>query len=342
MAGTVTRAKRPRISPDDPDLRVVMGLAPTVIERLAPESVSAHRDLLRLDPHALASTVEEPDAPVERRWLAGQLLALVGDPRIDTFNPALVSLPGGTATIGLPAEDVNAVVEAWWGVGVEESWIRKEVPRHEVELTPFQMMKYPVTNLDYRAFCIDVPGAPRPSSWRFGIFALARSNHPAWTVPVEGADAYADWLRARTGRTFRLPTEAQWEYAANGGAIRQFPWGDEWDPERANTVEAGPLDVTPVGMFPAGGSAHGILDLAGNAEEWVRDRYRPFDGGRLVVDDLVERAGNYRVTRGGCFTRFGDLARCSRRHGWYGREIYAVGFRLVEEIADCADGGGGR
>lgn len=309
-----------------------MGLASEVVERLAPEAISAHRDLLALHSEALAQTTEDATAPLERRWLAGQILAIVGDPRIDVFEPALIDLPGGVATVGLPADDVEAVVERWWHAGVEESWIRKEVPRHEVVVQPFRMMKYPITNLEYRAFCLDVPEAPRPTSWRFGIFPLPCSNHPAWTVPPDGADGYAFWLSERTGRRFRLPSEVEWEYAANGGELREFPWGNEWDPHCTNTVEEGPLFVTPVGMFPAGASVHGVLDLGGNVEEWVADEYRPYEGGELVVDDLIARVGRYRVTRGGCYTRFGDLARCSRRHGWYGRELYAVGFRLVEDV----------
>jgi formylglycine-generating enzyme required for sulfatase activity len=332
--GTAPGRPAGRLSPDDPDVRRAMGLAPDFLERFPPEAVAAHRDLLGLEPAATAAVVEDPDAPIERRWLAGQLLALVGDPRIDTFAPQMVELPGGVASIGLPSEEVGAVTADWYAVGVERSWIAKEAPRHEVVVGPFRMMRYPVTNADYRAFCLDVPDAARPTSWRWGIFPLARSNHPVWTVPVEGADAYAAWLADRAGRPFRLPTEAQWEYAASGGEIRQFPWGDDWDETRANTVEAGPVDSTPVGMFPAGASRHGILDLAGNAEEWVRDLYRPYPGAEVVRDDLVERVGDYRITRGGCFTRFGDLARCARRHGWYGRDIYAVGFRLVEELEE--------
>lgn len=322
---------RPRLSPDDPDLRACMGLEPSLFERYAPENIAAERDVLRLEPAALAAVVEDPAAPVERRFLAGQVLALVGDPRIDPFDPQLVDIDGGLTPMGIPDEEVDRVAAEWWWAGVERSWIEKEAPRHEVEVEPFRMMRYPVTNADYRAFCLDVPGAPRPTSWRFGMYSLARSNHPAWTVPVEGADAYARWLAERTGRNFRLPSEAQWECAASGGAAREFPWGEDWDPARANTVEAGPVDSTPVGMFPAGASPRGVLDLGGNVEEWTRTLYRPYPGSEIVADDLVERVGDYRITRGGCFTRFGDLARCSRRHGWYGRDIYAVGFRLVEE-----------
>ncbi|MBF3728094.1 SUMF1/EgtB/PvdO family nonheme iron enzyme, partial [Burkholderia pseudomallei] len=64
--------------------------------------------------------------------------------------------------------------------------------------------------------------------------------------------------------------------------------------------------------------------------EYVADDYRPYPGGEAIADDLAVTQGGYRIARGGSFTRFGDLARCARRHGRYQRDIYAMGFRLVE------------
>jgi formylglycine-generating enzyme required for sulfatase activity len=90
---------------------------------------------------------------------------------------------------------------------------------------------------------------------------------------------------------------------------------------------------TPVGTFPNGRSPYGIDDMAGNVEEYVADTYAPYPGGKLVQDDLsTVLGGEYRVTRGGSFARFRDLARCRRRHGPYNRSIYVVGFRIVERI----------
>ncbi|MFN2497323.1 MAG: SUMF1/EgtB/PvdO family nonheme iron enzyme, partial [Pseudonocardiaceae bacterium] len=71
-------------------------------------------------------------------------------------------------------------------------------------------------------------------------------------------------------------------------------------------------------------------------EEYTAEDYRPYPGGEHVIDDLTTRGGSYRVTRGGSFTRYGDVARCARRHGWYPRAIYAVGFRLAESVTTGA------
>ncbi|MGH3866695.1 MAG: formylglycine-generating enzyme family protein [Pseudonocardiaceae bacterium] len=102
--------------------------------------------------------------------------------------------------------------------------------------------------------------------------------------------------------------------------------------DHANTVENGPLRTTPVGTYPAGRSPFGLEDVAGTVEEYTAEDYRPYPGGEHVIDDLATRGDSYRVTRGGSFTRYGDLARCARRHGWYPRDLYAVGFRLAESV----------
>jgi formylglycine-generating enzyme required for sulfatase activity len=188
-----------------------------------------------------------------------------------------------------------------------------------------------VTNSEYRTFLAETGGQELPTSWVFGIYPVQLANHPVWTVPPEAADAYAAWLSARTGRAFRLPTEAEWEYAAGGGDGRDFPWGQEWGPDRANTAEEGPVTTTPVGIYPAGRSAFGADDMGGNVEEYVADDYRAYPGGELVADDLMRSTDSYRIARGGSFTRYGDLARCRRRHGWYRKPFYAMGFRLAED-----------
>ncbi|MEO5873590.1 MAG: SUMF1/EgtB/PvdO family nonheme iron enzyme, partial [Streptosporangiaceae bacterium] len=120
---------------------------------------------------------------------------------------------------------------------------------------------------------------------------------------------------------------------ASSGDGREYPWGEDFEPDRANTVDGGPLSTTPVGVYPAGRTPSGLDDMAGNVEEYVADDYLPYPGGPEIEDDLVRELGRYRVARGGSFTRYGDLARCRRRHGRYARDIYAMGFRLAETPA---------
>jgi formylglycine-generating enzyme required for sulfatase activity len=289
--------------------------------------------LAGLAPVDLVAIVADSRAAFGERLAAGTLLALTGDPRLDPMQPDMVDVPGGRFRMGLEIGRVDAVTAAWAPLGVERAWIAKEAPAHEVAVAPFRLGRHPVTNVEYLAFVVARPEAPRPSAWAHGVFPWAQANHPVYTVAPEAADAYAAWLAEVTGRRFRLPTEAEWEFAATGGDDREFPWGDDWDPERANTAERGPLCTTPVGIYPAGRSPFGLDDLAGNVEEYVADDYRPYPGGDAVADDLVDLHGaSYRVARGGSFARHGDLARCRRRHGWYHSAHYAMGFRLAESL----------
>jgi len=324
--------------------RESMGLPPHFSGAHDPDLLARHAaDLLRLSPDDLVRIVEDPAVPFDRRYVAGSLCGLAGDPRVRPDDPPMVDVPAGRVRIGLEPERVGRVAEEWRHTGLKEAYLRKECPAHDVSVGAFRIMRYPVTNLEYRRFLEDTRARWLPNSWHFGCFPMTLANHPVWTVPAQAADAYAHWLSARTGRAFRLPSEAEWEYAATGGGTREFPWGDRFLPDRANTSETGPLATTPIGCYPAGASPFGVLDLAGNVEEYVADDYRPYPGGDLVADDLlpypagtgaadpVLRAhSTYRITRGGSFTRRGDLARCRRRHGLYDRAFYAVGFRLAE------------
>ncbi|CAM02164.1 formylglycine-generating enzyme required for sulfatase activity [Saccharopolyspora erythraea NRRL 2338] len=320
-----------RANPNTLSDREAMGLPDDLVERVAELPLAGHDDLLARAPGELAVLAEDAGQPFDRRYAAGTLLGLRGDPRIRFDDPAMVEVPAATVRLGLAPEDVGEVVRRWEHVGVLHSWIAKETPVHEARIERFRVMRYPVTNHEYRRFLVETGHPVLPRAWRFGAYPHHLSNHPVWTVSPEEAEAYARWLGERTGRPFRLLTEAEWEYAAGGGDGRTFPWGDEIGADHANTVEHGPLSTTPVGIYPAGASPFGVLDMAGNVEEFVADDYRPYPGGEHVLDDLAD-GGRYRVARGGSFTRFGDLARCRRRHGWYSREIYAMGFRLGESV----------
>jgi toxoflavin biosynthesis protein ToxD len=315
----------------DQDDRAAMGLPQRLVERLPVDSHEYVGDLVSKSPDALAGIVEDQSQSQPRRFFSGQLLALLGDPRINPDTPAMVDIPGATVNIGLGRRSVNSVLERWAPYGLKRDWLLNECPRHQVHVQPFRMMRYPVTNYEYHRFLADTDYWSLPTSWQFGRYPHERANHPVWSVSEVAASMYASWLSHRLGRRFRLPTEVEWEYAASGGDDREYPWGNEFHPDAANTVEAGPLSTTPVGMYPAGRSPVGVDDMSGNVEEFVADDYAPYPGGILIDNDATTGRHTDRVTRGGSFTRFGDLARCRRRHGWYAqRQLSAVGFRLVE------------
>ena len=292
------------------------------------------RKVAHLSVQELVLCVESLSATLAERQSAGLVLALLGDPRISSQAPTMVEIPSAQVPIGITEAMADEVTAQWASLGVQKPWIMKEVPRHIISVQAFKIARYPVTNAEYLRYVLDDPTAERPTCWAHGVYPIAASNQPVYALSPGAADSYVRWLSAETRRLFRLPTEAEWEYAATGGDGRQFPWGESWDPNRTNTAERGPLTTTPVGIYVEGDSPFGVTDMAGNVEEYVSDPYRPYPGAVAIHDDLVQLHGeNYRVARGGSYARHGDLARCQRRHGWYPSQHFAMGFRLAESIS---------
>lgn len=286
-----------------------------------------------LDIQDFVDMSEDRLTPLVERLVAGNMLALIGDPRIDPLEPEMIDIEGGEVRIGLDESEIDSVMNRFQHIGLDEKWIRKECPEHPVKLKNFRIGKYPVTNQEYRAFLLDSHYAELPTSWEFRRYPVEKSNHPVYTLSATAADDYASWLSKKTGRSFRLPSEAEWEHAAAGWERLEFPWGNEFEPDYANTVETGIFSTTPVGIFVEGNSPFGLADMAGNVEEYVLDYYAAYSHGQFIDDHLVQLNGEYRVARGGCFSRLRDLARTRRRHGRNpASSTYAMGFRLAEDI----------
>jgi formylglycine-generating enzyme required for sulfatase activity len=302
-----------------------------VADRIAGQIKQYYQELRSHNTESLLDIIQHKHSELAERVAAGNLLALIGDPRITTLNPTMVNISGSQVTIGLKLEAVADVLVRFSKLGLNESWIHKECPEHSVKLLDYRIGKYPVTNMEYRDFLVESHYPELPSSWMFGRFPMERANHPVYTLSADACAAYTLWLSAQTGRSFRLPSEAEWEYVAAGPKGLEFPWGDDFDETLANTCETGLFDTTPVGIFSGGQSCFGVFDLAGNVEEYVADIYQPYPGGIHIDDHLSQIHGSYRVARGGSFARFRDLARTRRRHGHNPRSVtYAMGFRLAE------------
>ena len=182
----------------------------------------------------------------------------------------------------------------------------EDSPAHEVDLAAFEIDKFEVTNADYAVFAeatgyVTYAEEQGLNSWRED-WGIGEDNHSVVTVTWDDAKAYCEWLGKR------LPTEAEWEKAARGTDGRIFPWGNEWDPNKANVKERGLRGTAVVGSFGAGTSPYGVDDIVGNAWEWTADWYQPYPGN--AIDDPYY-GETFRVTRGG---------------GWFDQEPQATTF----------------
>ncbi|TQV67662.1 formylglycine-generating enzyme family protein [Exilibacterium tricleocarpae] len=312
--------------------REAMGLTEDYCDSELDDLSEEYRHYITCDTESLISVAESLSVVFKERFVAGTILALRGDPRISVLNPKMLTVDGGTCVLGLPEKDVDKVYREFRHIGVNRDWIEKESPTYQVTLPTYRLAKYCVTNQEYRTFLSETGANFIPSSWLFGRFPNEKSNHPVHSVSVSGINNYISWLNKKTRRNFRLPTEAEWEHAAAGLARYEYPWGNGYQKDHANTIEAGIMQSTTVGIFPKGVGPYGHMDLAGNVEEYVSDLYKPYPDGKFINDDLVEKVGTYQIARGGSFTRFRDLSRTRRRHGDYGSDIYVMGFRLAESL----------
>ncbi|OAR23718.1 serine/threonine protein kinase [Streptomyces sp. ERV7] len=233
-----------------------------------------------------------------------------------------VEVPDGLLRRGTPADEVTEVARRYADTGVPVEWYLKEAPRTEIHVPAFRISRTLVTVGQWTLFAA-ATGRPVPH---------APANHPVTAVSWEAATAYCRWLGEQLdGLDVRLPTEDEWERAARGDDGREFPWGAEYQPGLANLVDLGIGTTTPVGSFPDGASPFGVLDMAGNADEWTSTLYAPYPGAPAKVPRTEDCAFDPHITRGGAFRHDRDLARCARRHGVYERDLKAigVGFRLA-------------
>ncbi|MGH8705840.1 MAG: formylglycine-generating enzyme family protein, partial [Burkholderiales bacterium] len=268
--------------------------------------------------------------------------ATAGAPTAD-WLPAVVGIPAGPFIAGSDAaerEKAYWLDEAAYGHAAtrEQGWYEDERARSEAQTSAYAITVAPITNRQYATFIRATrhrpPGVDRRTwdaysfihpyartrvfAWQRGQPPAGREDHPVVLVSQADAKAYAAWLSRRTGAKWRLPTEFEWEKAARGTDGRYFPWGNDFDPSRLNSHDAGPFDTLPVGRIPPGASPFGMLDAAGQVFEWTATAAGP---GRAIV-------------KGGSWDDRGcGVCRPAARHG---RPVEVkhilIGFRLVREI----------
>jgi len=280
------------------------------------------------------STVEEPTTPEADETESPICPSVVTDNVFrDCFlednrlGPQMVWIPGGSFKMG----DLK-------GNGQSD-----EKPVHSVTIKRFAMGRYEVTFAEYDKF-VTATGRVKPSDYGWG-----RSKRPVISVSWEDAIAYAEWLSEQTGQKYRLPTEAEWEYAARAGTERVRYWGNDSDvacsyanvydkSQKGNDFAWTPHNCTdgyaktaPVGHFEA--NAFGLFDMLGNVWEWTCSQYeRKYSGKEKKCIRQMDDDINHVVLRGGGWDS--EAARVRSAFREMGSPSYSyeyVGFRLVRE-----------
>ena len=244
-------------------------------------------------------------------------------------GPQMVVLPSGRFRMGSPPGEAGRASD--------------EGPLRTVTISKrIAMGRYEVTFAEYDRFA-DATGRTRPGDFRWG-----RGTRPVIFVNRSEAQAYAAWLSAQTGKDYRLPTEAEWEYAARAGTSTRYAWGDKITCDQARygrrravgDIRRGEcsdrLDGTaPVGRFAA--NAFGLHDMHGNVWEWVEDCWHdnyegaPADGRAWTTDCVGRRRA---VLRGGSLIDKPRALRCAVRD-WVKPDTrdYDFGFRVVQDLS---------
>jgi formylglycine-generating enzyme required for sulfatase activity len=247
--------------------------------------------------------------------------------------PGMVLIPAGPFLMG--TDDVDTDQEAL-SVGFPHPWYEDEHPLRTIDLPAFYIGQYEVTNDDYQEFV--TAGYRAPPDWVKGAFPQGRAAFPVVYVSWYEAMDYCHW------RQMRLPTEAEWEKAARGPKGLKYPWGETFDPARAN-IATGPSlagSTRAVGQYDAGKSPYGVYDMIGNVWEWTDSWYQPYSGNRAVNENF---GTTYRVNRGLSFMSIGHIpadqalqvesiiARASfRSYDYPSSHVADVGFRCAKSL----------
>ena len=245
--------------------------------------------------------------------------ASVSGPKpLDVFRdcrecPEMVALAAGTFVMGADGK------------------LKRERPAHAVTIErPFAIGRHEVT-FDEWQVCLEAGACTRvPDDHKWG-----RGRRPVMNVSFQDAEDYVRWLSDRTGQTYRLPTEAEWEYAARGRTTTEYSWGDRVGTDNANCRTCAPTishRTFPVGSYRT--NPFGLYDVHGNVWEWVQDCWNPTHEG-APSDASARLTGDcrYRVTRSGSWYYVSTNLRSAYRSKFNARAFsYGIGIRVVREL----------
>lgn len=242
-----------------------------------------------------------------------------------------IYIPSGPFTIGSNQRQLNELITES-RTNMEK--FSAEFPQHNLNLEGYYIARFPVTNAEYFSFIKATDNRvpyrddewSQPYNWapNTRTYPTGKGDHPVVLISWYDAQAYCRWIGGR------LPTEAEWEKAARGADLREWPWGSKWQEDRCNTIESGLDSMTPVGKFsPRGDSPYGVSDMAGNTWEWCSSLLDPYPYNPTDGRENLESMGK-RVLRGGALGLDRFVARCAFRGGTHpGDYGFSIGFRVV-------------
>lgn len=245
-------------------------------------------------------------------------------------------VPAGAFLMGSAEDEVDYALEQCrvYGTNCRRSYFSVEIPQHIVELDGFWIDQTEVSWGQYQK-CVTSGTCPEAKCQDDKL--IKNDDHPVVCVTWHQAVVYCEWAQAR------LPSEAEWEYAARGADESRYPWGDQFDgtllnycdvncslPKRDETFDDGFATTAPVGSYPGGASWIGALDMAGNVWEIVADWNGPYSPEKQT-NPLGPESGGRRVARGGSWHASPDHVRSTlRTHMGPDDFIDHAGFRCVQ------------
>jgi len=292
-------------------------------------------------------------------------------------DDGMVLIPAGEFTMGSNKEENLSMwreANALNPFGFNDQLYANERPAHKVNLPAFLIDKYEVTNAQYRDF-VSATQHPVPNMWQQNGYSISiamlrnvdpdhlrlaastrfnldvdvnqmtpeallaelervqavRDTYPVTTVTWQDAVDYCSWAGKH------LPSEAEWEKAARGPENFEYPWGNQWDPKKINTMSSdADAPFSPIGSYPADKSAYGVYDMAANVAEWVSDWYDAYPDAPPATN--IKNYGKvHRVVRGGMassghYDSLSVVFRAARRsHFAPEMALIDVGFRCVKK-----------
>jgi iron(II)-dependent oxidoreductase len=283
----------------------------------------------------MAAMTVRPLSSYSHEWkmLPQQQVQIAPTAPASTTPEGMVKIPGGSYVFRVQGIEVEGSDDI--GADVQYPW--EDSPRrfheHRIELKPYYMDKYPVTNAEFKKFLDATHYHPEDDlnflkDWKGGAIPAGWENKPVTWVSIEDARAYAKWAGKR------LPHEWEWQFAAQGTDGRSYPWGNTWDSKAVPEPDKGRMMRGPdnVDAHPEGASPFGVMDMVGNVWQWTDEYLDEHTRGGIL------RGGSYYQPQGSIW--YFPQAYRNDNHGKllmmapsYDRSA-AVGFRCVKDVGN--------